>query len=60
MKIDTLEKENFKEPFVNLNPNATIPMLTHGQTKVIGDGEAIYNYLVNTNDPVRETFFHED
>ena len=43
-----------------MNPNSTIPMLTHGQTKVIGDGEAIYNYLVNTNDQVSLTFVHED
>ena len=34
-------------------------MLTHGHTKVIGDGEAIYNYLVNSCDEVSTHFFHE-
>ena len=34
-------------------------MLTHGHTKVIGDGESIYNYLVNTSEEVASHFFHE-
>ena len=42
-----------------MNPNATIPMLTHGHTKVIGDGEAIYNYLVNSSEEVSSHFFHD-
>ena len=35
-------------------------MLTHGHTKVIGDGGAIYNYMVNTSHEVRSHFFHEE
>ena len=31
-------------------------MLSHGSIKVIGDGDAIYNYLVNTCDSVRDHF----
>ena len=42
-----------------MNPNATIPMLTHGHTKVIGDGESIYNYMVNSCEEVSNHFFHE-
>ena len=59
MKVDTMTQQNFQAPFIDLNPNATIPMLTHGHTKVIGDGEAIYNYLVNSCDEVSTHFFHE-
>ena len=59
IQINTLTKENFKSPFIDQNPNATIPMLTHGQTKVIGDAESIFNYIVNTNDRVSDKFFHE-
>ena len=59
IQINTLTKENLKSPFIDQNPNATIPMLTHGQTKVIGDAESIFNYIVNTNERVSEKFFHE-
>ena len=34
-------------------------MLTHGQTKVIGDAESIFNYIVNTDERVSNKFFHE-
>lgn len=59
MPIDTLQKQNFEAPFIDFNPNATVPMLSQGTTKVIGDGDAIFNYLVNTSDEVRAKFFHE-
>ena len=58
-EIDTLKKQNLESPFIDHNPNGTIPMLTHGQTKVIGDGEAIFNYLVNSSPSVSQYFFHE-
>ena len=59
VQVDTLSKQNFEKPFIDMNPNGTIPMLTHGHTKVIGDGEAIFNYLVNSCDSVRVHFLHE-
>ena len=43
-----------------MNPTGNIPMLTHDETKVISDGEAIFSYLVNTNEQVRAKFFHEN
>ena len=55
-----MTEENLKAPYTDLNPNSTIPMLTHGHTKVIGDGGAIYNYMVNTSHEVRSHFFHEE
>ena len=45
---------------MELNPNCTIPMLTHGSTKVIGEGEAIFNYVVNANERVSAHFNAED
>ena len=57
--VDTLKKHNFEQPYIEQNPNATIPMLSHGSTKVIGDCESIFNYLVNTNEQVRTAFFDE-
>lgn len=59
-QVDTLKKQNYESPFIDQNPNGTIPMLTHGQTKVIGDGEAIFNYMVNSNSAVSNYFFHDD
>jgi len=59
VKIDTLTKENMQESYMELNPNSTIPMLTHGNTKVIGDGPAMFNYLVNSTERVAEHFSHE-
>ena len=59
-QIDTLKKQNFTSPYIDQNPNGTIPMLTHGQTKVIGDGEAIFNYLINSSGPVSSHFSHDD
>ena len=44
---------------MELNPNSTIPMLTQGNTKVIGDGPAMFNYLVNSTECVAEHFSHE-
>ena len=58
--IDTLKKENMHADYTDLNPNASIPMLTHGHTRVIGDGEAIFNYLLNTKEDVQDKFFDED
>lgn len=58
-QVDTLKRQNLDSPFIDQNPNGTIPMLTHGQTKVIGDGEAIFNYMVNSNQAVSSHFFHE-
>ena len=45
---------------MELNPNCTIPMLTHGSTKVIGEGEAIFNYVVNANERVSAHFNADD
>ena len=58
VQVDTLAKQNLTSPFIDMNPNGTIPMLTHGHTKVIGDGEAIFNYLVNSCDSVSQHFLH--
>ena len=60
IQINTLNKENLQSPFIDQNPNATIPMLTHGHTKVIGDAESIFNYIVNTDERVSDKFFHEE
>ena len=35
-------------------------MLSHGTTKVIGDAESIFNYLVNSSEQVNDRFFHEE
>ena len=58
VEINTLKKENFESRYTELNPNASIPMLSHGHTKVIGDGESIFNYLVNSSDKVSDHFFN--
>ena len=58
--VDTLEGKNKEKPYIDENPNKTVPMLSLGQTKVIGDSKSIFNYLVNTNAEVWQHFHHED
>ena len=46
-EINSFKEENFDPKYTELNPNSTIPMITEGQTKIIGDGQSLYYYLVN-------------
>ena len=43
-----------------MNPNSTVPMITEGSTKIIGDGSSLYFYLVNKHPAVFEKFYAED
>ena len=43
-----------------MNPNSTVPMLTIGNTKVIGDSESTFNFLVNINNEVKSHFDHAE
>ena len=45
--VDTFNQENMRDPYVQLNPNSTIPMITEGMAKIIGDGASLYYFLVN-------------
>lgn len=58
--VDTLEQQNQQRPYIDENPNGTVPMISLGTTKVIGDSESLFNYLVNTNGDVSNHFHHTE
>ena len=57
--IDTIDGQNNKAPYIEMNPSATIPMLSQGHSKVIGDGISIFNYILNVDEKLSEKFDHE-
>ena len=58
--VDTFTQKNFDKEYTDLNPNSTVPMITEGPTKIIGDGSSLYFYLVNKHSPVFQKFYAED
>ena len=56
--VNTIEQENMKAPYIDENPNGTVPMLSLGTTKVIGDSESLFNFVVNTNNDISGHFHH--
>ena len=41
-----------------MNPNSTVPMLTIGNTRIIGDSASIFNFLIKVNNEVKSHFNH--
>ena len=58
--VDTFKQENFNKSYTDLNPNSTVPMITEGPTKIIGDGSSLYFYLVNKHTEVFKKFYAEE
>ena len=58
--VDTLDGQNNKAPYIEMNPSASIPMLSQGHSKVIGDGISIFNYILNVDQNLSDKFDHED
>ena len=55
--VDTFNQENLRDPYVQLNPNSTIPMITDGIAKIIGDGASLYYFLVNRHAKIKQAFY---
>ena len=51
--VDTFNQDNLRDPYVELNPNSTIPMITDGMAKIIGDGASLYYFLVNKHAKIK-------
>ena len=58
--VDTFKQMNFEKSYTDLNPNSTVPMITEGPTKIIGDGSSLYFYLVNKHTDVFKKFYSEE
>lgn len=58
--VDTLAKQNMKEPYKNLNPTMQIPMLTQGINQIIAPGFVLYEWILKTNENAAQTFYHEE
>ena len=58
--VDTSKKQNLEKNYTDLNPNFSIPMITEGHTKIIGDGPSLYYYLVNKHEAVTKTFYPDE
>ena len=46
-----------RAPFIDLNPNATIPVITNDHVHVLGDSESLFFFLINSEERVREAFY---
>ena len=55
--VDTFNQDNLRDPYVQLNPNSTIPMITDGMAKIIGDGASLYYFLVNKHAKIKQQFY---
>ena len=57
--VDTLKHENESLEYQEINPTMTIPMITDGDFKLLGDGISIYKYL-GLNPKIKQKFFPEE
>ena len=46
--IDTLKQENYAEAYREKNPNMTIPMIVYAGKYYIGQGDSLFNLLIQT------------
>ena len=46
-----------RAPYIDLNPNATIPVITNDKVHVLGDSESLFFFLINSDERVRQIFY---
>lgn len=58
--VDTFQGQHKEEAYTSENPASSIPMITHGNFKILGEGASIYSYLVQKFPEVRTMFYNEE
>ena len=58
--VDIFARENESEAYLQLNPSGTVPILTHGNFKVLGDSDSTYTYLIKKLPEVNSMFYNEE
>ena len=59
-EIDTLQKVNLSENYSKINPTQSVPMITDGRYKIIGDGHAMYKFMVYNYKSIKRHFHVEE
>ena len=52
--VDSLKLQNKAEPYLSVNPSGTIPTITSGDYKVIGNFISFYMFLTSTQPSLKE------
>ena len=55
--VDTFNQDHRRKPYFDLNPSSTIPMITQGTTRIFGDNESLFFFLINSFERVAALFF---
>ena len=60
MLVDTFRKQNENQDYREVNPTMSIPMITDGPWKIIGEGISVYTYLMNSYPKIKARFYSEE
>ena len=58
--VDTFQKQNENRDYTEVNPTMSIPMITDGPWKILGEGISVYTYLMNSYPKIKAMFYSED
>ena len=59
-EVNTFKEENLSEKYKQVNPTATIPIITCKNTKCLGDQLSLYEFLYNTDLGMRVMFYNDE
>ena len=59
-EVNTFREENFGPKYQQINPSASIPIITCKDTKCLGDQLSLYEFLYNTDLGARVMFYSEE